>query len=63
MSIIISNDFVQASAGRVINITSVLSHNSQVARGGTERIAASPSSIHLIILEYYSLELFDRLMR
>ena len=62
VSIIISNYFVQASAGSVINVTSVWKHISQVAREGTERIAASPSTTHLTSLRYSWLELFDRLI-
>ena len=47
-----SNDFAEASAGDVINVTSVVNHSSLVARGGTERIAASPCTTHLTSLEY-----------
>ena len=39
-----SNDFTQVSAGDVINLTSVLNISSLVTRGGTEKIAASPST-------------------
>ena len=62
VSIIISNYFVQASAGSVINVTSVWKHISCVAHEATERIAASPSTTKLTSLRYSRLELFDRLM-
>ena len=39
-----SNDLTQASAGDVINLAIVLNISSLVIRGGTEKIAASPSS-------------------
>ena len=39
-----SNDFTQASAGDAINLTSVLNISSLGIRGGTEKIAASPST-------------------
>ena len=56
-----SNDFDQASAGG-INVRSSLSYSSLEARGGTEQIAASPSTTHLTSLGYTWLELLGRLM-
>ena len=45
-----SNNFAQASAYGVIDITNVLNYSSFVAIGGTERISASPSTTHLTYL-------------
>ena len=57
-----SNDFAQASADGVINTTSVFNYSSLVACGGTERIAASPSIIHLTSLGHSWPECFGRLL-